>query len=325
MSSNPPDLSSFVQDQTTGLFLPPLAQRQIIPWDDMQVLNPSQQLPQISPDVITALSILAAQGPLKSLLLRTDAMGRLLASSVVQPIARLVAVANPGITTFMVDDTSAFYPGQGVTLQSATIATLNCVQVIVGSVPDQHTLIMRGVCAGQTYQIGDYVVGQPQVQVSNAPFIQGDVLQPFPAGAIALDGVLSLVADPVGRNQLRTDATRALDLFLWSGNITNAIASVQFSAPGAGKRLQLAFLRASTYDSTSAIHDDVEVWKNGLGTGTQLDGWHLLTNAASAIDRLPAVTYPLVGDVNGTLGARVIRVGAGTTHAVAMGAFILQT
>lgn len=88
------DLSSFVQDSASGLFIPPQARRNVIPWDDLQTLATPQRLSQLSPDIITALSVLVAQGPKVPFLLTADEHSAL---RVVAEINNSSTVARPQV------------------------------------------------------------------------------------------------------------------------------------------------------------------------------------------------------------------------------------
>lgn len=158
-------LDSMVQDASSGLFVPPQARRPVIPWDDLQALATPSTLSQISPDIISALAILVAQGKDKPRLLSVDAQGALVANSRINSLARFTDSFVGGSTLVPVDDTTGFYPGQSVSFASATGGPAACGGMTIESIPSLTSLRVFASCGGQNFVPGDFVIGKGQVTI----------------------------------------------------------------------------------------------------------------------------------------------------------------
>lgn len=101
--SDPSSVAQFTQDQASGLYLPTQTRTNLIPFDDLQILNPPTGWGNLNTDAITALAILTAQGPTTPRLLSTDSIGQLRVASRNGWVARTVTDMPIGSQSVRVD------------------------------------------------------------------------------------------------------------------------------------------------------------------------------------------------------------------------------
>lgn len=163
-------LDSMVQDASSGLFVPPQSRRQVLPWADMNALAIPERLSQVSPDLISALAVLVAQGPQGSKLVGADMLGRLLATASLNPVTKLTQPYHSGDLVVHVVDSSAFFPTQAASLLPANAGGNTCVGLSIQGIVDATTIKLNNDCGGQVFNIGDYFVGAPIVTSFNNLF-----------------------------------------------------------------------------------------------------------------------------------------------------------
>jgi hypothetical protein len=265
-------LDQFVQDGTSGLFLPMQSRRQLLPFADMHAVSLPERLSTVATDLISALSVLVAQGPDRPRLLLTDTLGRLKVQAEQASLTTFTAPFTGGGTVASVFDSSAFYPGQICTLVGNISGTGECTDVVVASIPDPNTLKFNGTCGGFNYVIGDFIVGGSDVRVTQIlvpPTIGGEITM-IPPGAPnpGIDHI-GMVSNVAGHKRFSTDPYRSLDKQLRSGLVQPGIASIQFAAPGLGNAWVLKWVTAGMLNNTAAASTPIlQVWDGPSGTGT---------------------------------------------------------
>lgn len=284
-------LASMVQDAVSGLFVPAQARRSVVPYSDLQALNPPTTNPQISPDLLSALAILVAQGPNSPLLLTTDANGRLQVAGTSASSTTFTQAFTGGGTTAHVRDTSSFYPGQFVTLIGAVSGTGACTAVIVNKIPDSQTLVFNSTCNGFNYTVGDFVVGGGDVRVSSVtvPINLGGTITWIPSGGPNPgDTQVGMVSGIRGSKRLSVDPERSCDKVLRSGLTQPAIATIQFAAAGLGNAWVLKWFNAGALNNTAAASTPtLQVWDGPSGTGTVIydENISIASSTTGVIDR----------------------------------------
>lgn len=158
------DDSLFVQDQTTGLFIPTRAQTVVHPWQDLNALNPSDQWPSINPDIQTSLAVLSAQGPDVPKLLRTNFRRELRSAATINPSAQVTKAVASGNTVINVDDASLFNTGQAIAISNGPTNPVQFIQLAVLHSVDEpnHNVITEGALANSLV-VGDIVSVLPRV------------------------------------------------------------------------------------------------------------------------------------------------------------------
>lgn len=300
----------------------PLSRRQLLPFGDMNALNTPTGLNQVGNDLVPALAVLAAQGPLGPKLLTCDGEGRLRNQIQAAAVAHFTAPLPSGQLVATVDDSSSFYVGQTVSLVNNTGPGGTCTDVFINAIPDQNTLVFNGTCAGFNYAIGDLVVGNGRVDISTfggQVNIRGVIAMLPPGSPNPGDQAYGMTGTVYGHKRLMIDDARSYDLQGWGGRVTGAISSVTFAAPGVGLRNVLAYVIASVSSNVAADFGTFEVWQDAVGTGTQLVGFFLQIEPASNAVVLPMPNLRIKGNDNKPLIARVVNGSA--TAVVACSAF----
>lgn len=284
-------LDSMVQDAASGLFVPAQARRSVIPYADLQALNPPVTNPQISPDLLSALAILVAQGPNTPLLLTTDANGRLQVAGTAASITTFTQGFTGGTTVAHVRDTSSFFPGQFVTLVGTVSGTGDCTAVGITKIPDSQTLVFNSTCGGFNYVVGDFIVGGGEVKVTQIlipPTIGGQITW-IPSGAPNPgDDHVAIVSNIAGHKRFSVDPERSNDKQLRSGLTQPAAASIQFAAGGLGNAWVLRWFNAGMLNNSAGASTPIlQVWDGPSGTGTVIydEAIAVAAGACVAIDR----------------------------------------
>lgn len=284
-------LAGMVQDAASGLFLPSQARRQVIPYDDLSALSPSVVLPQISPDLISALSILVAQGPNKPLLLTTDANGRLQVVSSAVSTTKFAAGFTGGTFTATVVDSSSFYPGQFVSLIGTVSGTGTCTQVGIKSIPDAHTIIFNSTCGGLNYTVGDIISGGGDVRVTAvvAPVDIGGTITMLPPGSPNPgDQAAGITGTVGGHKRLATDPDRSCDALGHTGLVQPAAALLIFPAVAAGVANVLKWMSFGALNLTAGPQQPAfAVWDGAAGVGALLfeETFAVASTASQSFDR----------------------------------------
>ena len=316
-----------VQDAASGLFAPTQARRQVIPYDDLQALNPPTTNPQISPDLLSTLSVGIGQGPLGPKLLQATTYGSGHVAAQVSFTAKITRAQALNDLVLQLDDPTFVRAGAWFWIIQLP-AHGNQLSGPYFGFPsaDPHVITLGSVLA-LAPQIGDIVFAVPQVNLigaNNLVNIALDQVVTFPGGTSSPDNQLSASVDPVGRQLLRTDATRPYDLLQFSTSINNAVATVTFAAQGAGKRIMLDAIWANSFANAVGQVDHVEVWLDALDTGSHIWDETLTPGIANTADRINLTGLKIVGNDNKSVSVRLSAAVAAVTHEVTAGAWILR-
>jgi hypothetical protein len=314
-------LADIIRANSPGIVLPTSARRQVVPYDDMQALDPPVDLPQIGTDLLTTLAVLAAQGPDKPRLMSADTNGALIVNSQINQVTTFIAPFTGGQLTAQVKDTTGFAPGTRVTMISQSFGGAVCTAITVTSVIAPHTLNFFATCTGQNFVVGDYVIGHPRTDVET-------VINPVRLGGDQVNTAIGVVGTPTdnvmitttvkGHRRLATDDIRS-----WDGGGTIAIpnggtASITLPALGAGFMWVLAFASVFFFNGGAAgTGPTIRIWDGLSGVGTlkyQEAVWVLAGQTATikldtlrirGSDNNPIVvdTSPAVANVNGQVSA----------------------
>jgi hypothetical protein len=159
--------AAFAQDSGTGLFVPvaAVARRSVIPWDDLNAANIPLEWSQISKDLVTSLSILAAQGADAPKLLSVDSQNNLRVGARLNASTKFAAHFVGGSTVATVLDTSDFLPGDHVALLTNGAPGSVCIDVVIFSIDSPTQMTFVASCVGQSFNPGDFVVGEQVVNI----------------------------------------------------------------------------------------------------------------------------------------------------------------
>lgn len=249
--------------------------------------------------VVPTVAALAAQAPDKPALLKADTLGRLITAANIQTVTTLAAPIAAGQTTWNVVDSSSFFPGMIVGLTPASTAVQGCGGMTVLRVPDKHTIVVFSICAGQTYAIGDFVIGTPAVSVSgnvavnNLPATQNVAItspNPVPiSGSVDVSGSAHFLPagyashsgnnvdyTPTffGRLRMSVDAERSFDWFQDVDQQGSAGLTVDVSAPGAGLSYVVTNIAVHFLNTGAAASKQTgRAWAGAVGTGVHFASW----------------------------------------------------
>lgn len=267
------DAAGFVQDEASGLFVPsvPQARRSVIPWADLNAADPPYRWSQISPDLLSTLAVLSAQGVDRPRLLSVDDAGALKVGSRINAITTLGAPLAALATVATVKDTSQFFPGDHVSLVKNGAPASICTDVIVKSIDSPTQMTFNATCAGLSFAVGDFVIGEQTVQVRNIfnpVHLTGQGIIPTGYPNPIVSGEVNTMTTIYGRRRLMVDDQRSADWDSGVANVTPAAASITKAAAGVGARNVLHDI-VHSIDNTSAgaVRISLRVWDGASGSG----------------------------------------------------------
>lgn len=297
------DAAGFLRDEASGLLVPavPQARRSVLPWGDLNVVDPPYAWSQISPDLLSTLAVLVAQGIDRPRLLTVDASGALKTSSRVNAVTRLGASLPALATVATVLDTSQFFPGDHVAILANGAPANVCVDVIVKSIDSPTQMTFAATCGSVGFAVGDFVVGEQTInirQIFEAIQLQWQLVQTAVGSPGVFDANPATTTTINGHRRIAVDAMRGADSHGTVFNATPGAASITFSAPGAGFYLVVKDVVAISDNRTGAAVPQSFVIRDGLsGVGTIK---YLETTAAQAnsVDKVRLHDYGMRGSVN---------------------------
>lgn len=236
--------SAFSQDATTGLFLPTQARKPILPWDDLQALNPPYDLPTIAPSVQPVLAVLSASGSDRARLLTSDDRGRLVANMVTGPVAHVANGVAIGTLTIPVDNSSIFDIGDIV--QVWTLDPINKVFTFqespqIQAIPDVHTIKLN--VNGNALNIGDIIKRTP---------------------TLALDSTLNTVRVNIP-SDIWTEP-RAADLFSTQTFTGGVAPSLNLGPSNPSLRFRVNYIKISGRNTTRSDYTGLFTLSDGVTT-----------------------------------------------------------
>lgn len=139
----------------------------VLPYDDLRILAPPERNLAVSPDLISALSVLVAQGPVKPSLLHADTVGNLLTSTRNGWVARTVTDMPAGSSQVMVDSTRQMALSDVCQLTFGTIGNQTTLGTLIidGIFPDGTIHFENNVA--QDVPIGSIVMQIPATFITS--------------------------------------------------------------------------------------------------------------------------------------------------------------
>lgn len=318
-------LDDMVRDAASGLFVPAQARRQVIPYDDLQALNPPLTNPQISADLISTLAVLVAQGANGPRLLSADINGRLQTVAPAAAITKLTDSLIAPAATAHVADSSPFYPGQSVSLVGTVSGEATCTAVLIKSIPDVHTIVFNGICTGFSYQPGDEVVGGGDTRVTSVlvPVDIGGATTVLPPGAPNPgDQNVSLTGNIAGHKRFATDSERSWDWFKFVPQGTGAAITGTQVGFGLGTAIVVGCVIFSCNANAAGVIDHAQLWIDAVTTGTQVFDVSLEPATAGSTQILVLDRLRLRGNNNGNMAITMTSVSANVFHSCMMAGWI---
>lgn len=301
------------------------ARRTVLPWADLNALDPPLRWSQIAPDLLSALAVMVAQGVDRPRLLGVDATGALKVGSRINAVTTLGASLPANATVATVLDTSQFFPGDHVSLVKNGAPQSVCVDVIVKSVDSPTQMTFVATCSSLSFGVGDFVIGEQTVQVRN-------VFNPVPiAGKSVLTaiGVVNpldnevMMTDTInGHQRLAVDPVRSVDWQKQVVNVTPGAASVTQAAAGVGFKLVVKDL-FWTVDNRSgaAFIVSLRVWNGASGVGTPIF-FTTMNVPANSVEKLFVPNMQLRADDNTQLVADYSGGAASVNESVIMTGYV---
>lgn len=319
-------LADFIQDNSSGLFIPPQARRQVIPYDDLQALATPTQLSQISPDLLSALAILTAQGPDRPRLLTADANGSLVTAAQINTVTTFIAPFTGGGLTAQIKDVTGFAPGMKVTMTSANFGGAVCSAVTVTSVKPPHTINFFATCTGQDFVVGDFIVGHGRVDVES-------ILLPVSIGGQSVLTAVGFVGTPDnqvmmtttirGHRRFAVDDIRSIDGNASVQQVQPAAATINIPAFGAGFRAVVDWFEFSLLNNSGAATGPVaQVWDGAVGTGTLKWNSTMLAPAAQSIVTVFRNDMRIKGSDNTPMNLAYSLGGANVFESISVGYYV---
>ena len=268
--ANGDQLDAFAQDITTGLFLPTQARRNVVPWEQLGILNPPEKWSEVSGDLISTLAVLVAQGQTGPTLVKADAAGDLRVGARINAVTKLSAPLAAGATLATVLDTTDFFPGDKVVIVANGAPDTVCANITVKSIFSDTTMEFAATCSSISFNPGDYVVGEAVVHIRtvfDAPAIAGFKVNTAIGAPGTTDSSVMNTTTIKGHRRLATDPERSYD---WD-NVTDpglgAQASIATSSFGVGFCSVASMVMASIENvSGAAIVAYMELF-NGSAAG----------------------------------------------------------
>lgn len=310
--SDPSTVAQFTQDQASGLYLPTQTRTQLIPFDDLNILNPPLGYGNLNTDAITALAVLTAQGPTTPRLLSTDSIGQLRVASRNGWVARTVTDMPIGAQTVKVD-------------VGAPVVKSDVCQITFGAPGSQTTLgvfIVDDVQADGTLHfeqnasvdipIGSTVSQLPQVALSafdnKVAISPGNIVQILSAVASGTGAVTAFADNSNNRALMVRDAGLPLSATAAQSFNNPSTPSLSFAAqPGFAfvvhsYSVTLATFGASTAQTYAITIQDTSSggttrWVDGvaLGAGANLQSTAKLSDARIGCAKGAGVSIALNG------------------------------
>lgn len=267
-------LDNFARDPQSGLLLPIISRRQVLPYDDVDALGWGSTPAQISPDLLSAFAVLVGQSGQQGKLIHSTKYGFLETASQVNYSARAAGSAIIGATVVRVDD-PVF--GSSDTPIWVFPSPTNPVNIhgpyFVNAQADPHLLTLHtGLILA--VQPNDVFMAVPQIQLlGNNNFVKlvtqlvqtaVGVVNPFDADLMATTTIN-------GHRRLAVDEERSYDWRKVTSPGAGIQASITTSTFGSGFRSTAALLVGSVENvSGAAIALYLELWEGPVATGTRI-------------------------------------------------------
>lgn len=263
----------------SGILVPTKLRTQVIPWETLKALNPPQDQPQVSTDMLSAFAVLVAQGPRAPALVGTDEHSALLVNAEINQHTTVGRPQAIGDHVLMVSDPTYGGAGDVFLVIPASGAAAHGPYQVSGAGQDSDGTIHLLFGLQANVAVGDGVRRLPLIGISSAlNTIQLTNSSANPVSVLPVK--TSLPYDVVGT-------------LAGSGTITNPFSSLltlvaytvhafQFGAPGAAWSGHVTF--------TDAIGGQL-VWETGFGVPA--------VGGQAFIDSVTGLAAPLTGAGDG--------------------------
>ena len=283
-------LDNFVQDQASGLHVPIVSRRQVLPYDDVDALGWDSTPAQISPDLLSAFAVLVGQSGPQGKLINATSYGHLLTASQINYTSRAADSAIVGATTIRVTDPVFgasdvpiwIFPGP---------ANPNPTHgpYFINARSDPHLVDLNSGLVTPVVA-GDVLMVMPQVDV-HGPQGRINVLTQLVLTALGvvnpIDTNVMTTTTRNGHRRQSVDKERSCDDYGTTGLVQPAAASIAFGPYGASFRAVLHRAKWTMLNTSAAASTPVvQVWDGPAGTGTlrHSDVMFVGINAAVTID-----------------------------------------
>lgn len=194
--SSPDTTALFKQDAESGLFLPPMFRRTVLPYADMGVLNPPTGYWNFSSDFLSAFAVLVAQAADRPRLLAADLLGNLRTSGRLNQVTQTTTLWPAGTTVVKVLDPQILARADAF---SVTFGPINAQQTLANLVvadvqPDGTVTVQTPLTVD--VPIGAIVAVVPAVNI----YFAGNTVQVSslnPTGTAIGQATVSGVAGPL--------------------------------------------------------------------------------------------------------------------------------
>lgn len=263
----------------SGILVPTKLRTQVIPWETLKALNPPQDQPQVSTDMLSAFAVLVAQGPRAPALLGTDEHSSLLVNAEINQHTTVGRPQAIGDHVVMVSDPTFGGAGDVFLVIPASGAAAHGPYQVSGQGQDSDGTIHLLFGLQANVAVGDGARRLPLVGLS---------------GALNTVQLNNTSANPISvlpvKTSLPYDVSGTLS---GSGTITNPFSSLltliaytvvawQNAAPGAAY--------SGTVTFTDAIGGQL-VWKTAFGVEA--------VGGRAFVDSVSGLAAPLTGAGDG--------------------------
>lgn len=319
-------LSEFAQDHASGLFVPIISRRQVLPYDDVNALGWDSTPAQISPDLLSAFAVLVGQSGQQGKLIHATKYGYLLDAAQVNFTARVARDEVINATTIMLDDPVFgssdapvwIFPGptnpNGITGPYFLTAQADSRFV------DVNTPVLIPLKAG------DVVMTVPQVNLLGS-ISKINLLTQLVATALGVtnpyDANVMATTTRNGHRRLAVDKERSCDAYGTTGLVQPGAASLTFGPYGVGYRVVLHRAKWSVLNNSGAASTPVcQVWDGNAGTGVLLHDDVMFLPAAQSKDTCDLTDAKIVSGDNSKLTLTYDRSAANLFEIVSAGVHI---
>ena len=319
------DESAFVQDDASGLFVPSQSRRNIIPWEDMQAVNPSDRWSQISPDLLSTLAIGVNQGSDRANLNIGNSRGAQYTASALNFTTFTAASSGAGSSTVTVVDGNFAKMAMAIWIFPGPTNPHNTHgPYFVFPSADTHVFTLNNPLVVDVIP-GDLVAAIPLtgfVSVGNNFMLNGIHILDAPGTPIPFDQVAMLTSTIYGHMRLAVDPIRSVDWTLRTGDTVPATASITSAAYGVGYRVVLNWLAVSVFNGSAAFTSPVLHVKLGGGGGTDVLEIGMAVPANTGTDKIILNDLNIKSDDNGTITIQLDRGGANIHEWINAGGYV---
>lgn len=320
------DESAFIQDDASGLFVPSQSRRNIIPWDDMQAVNPADRWSQISPDLLSTLAIGVNQGSDKANLAIGNSRGAQYNASALNFTTQVSGDSNAGTNTVTVIDGNFAKMAMAIWIfPSPTNPHGIHGPYFVFPTANPHVFTLNQQLVVDV-RIGDLVAAVPLtafVSVGNHVQLDGIHILDAPGTPSTFDQIAMLTSTVYGHMRLAVDDVRSCDVTACVELVSPGVASVAIGPFGAGFRSVISWVEFSVLNNSGAvISPRARIWDGAAGTGTLKFSSTLLMPAAQSHETIFRDNLRIKGSDNTVITVTYDTGGANVFESISVGAYV---